>query len=619
MFDELYKYIDNHIKNITLIDASNELIEIYNNLKKIMLLIDSNIDETTHNVYLDFYKNISEELLTLLANSSIGYTSIISTKIEKINYFKVRDLLKSTLIHYLSRLNFTNTFFTSTDYFSKNVVCIGANGSGKSRLSTKFKEFIKKKGVVISAQRILYTPIISNITNPENSFKQLESFQNMDKSNSYENLTQQLQQEFKVILEHLVSENIKYNNLYTLDAHVSSSNETPILPPQTTNLNKLIKIWNELITHISISCEDGMNILPSANGIKYPLYRLSDGEKVLIFLIGQVLLAPENGFIIVDEPEMYLHKSILIKLWDKLEYERKDCLFIYLTHDLDFATSRTNATKLWIKSFQHPDNWEFQILPSNEIPEVLLMELLGSRKNILFCEGLKGSIDERIYNILFPKLTVIAVSSCLDVINFTKAFNKLPNITIKAYGIIDSDFHSQERIDSLLKDMIYSISVSEVENLLLDLDLLKNIIKIFHQEEKTLEKIKVDILNDLQDSKSLQASLHTSFKLNLYFSESNISKGNNLDNLKSNYHEFINSVKIESWYNDRIEYINDIIANKDYNSVLKIYNNKGLKRHVNKNLRIYDYTEYCLKYLNSSPERKNPLLKYFHNDLIEYV
>ena len=116
---------------------------------------------------------------------------------------------------------------------------------------------------------------------------------------------------------------------------------------------------------------------------------------------------------------MYLHKTLLSKLWDILETEREDCIFIYLTHDLEFATSRNTAKKVWIKSFNHPDKWEIEDIPSNVLPEALLLKLLGSRKRILFCEGESGKIDEKIYNLLLPDFTITPVKTCFDVINYT--------------------------------------------------------------------------------------------------------------------------------------------------------------------------------------------------------
>ena len=152
---------------------------------------------------------------------------------------------------------------------------------------------------------------------------------------------------------------------------------------------------------------------------------LSDGEKSVFYYIGHILLALENSYIIVDEPENHLHLAICNRLWDCLEQERPDCKFIYLTHNLDFATSRTDSTILWNKSFIPPSQWNFEILPSSEtIPEVLVMELVGSRKNICFCEGdTKSSLDYRLYSILFPNYTIIPVSGHRNVIEYTNTYN----------------------------------------------------------------------------------------------------------------------------------------------------------------------------------------------------
>lgn len=63
------------------------------------------------------------------------------------------------------------------------------------------------------------------------------------------------------------------------------------------------------------------------------------------YLIGEVLCAPENSIIIIDEPEMHIHVSLIKHLFDLIETERPDCAFIYLTHSMDFAFSRQSAIK----------------------------------------------------------------------------------------------------------------------------------------------------------------------------------------------------------------------------------------------------------------------------------
>ncbi|WP_161565226.1 AAA family ATPase [Campylobacter jejuni] len=77
---------------------------------------------------------------------------------------------------------------------------------------------------------------------------------------------------------------------------------------------------------------------------------MSDGERAILYLIMYVLCIEEK-IILIDEPELHLHPSLTNKLWDVLEKHRQDCLFIYITHDLNFASSHTNSDKFWIKSY----------------------------------------------------------------------------------------------------------------------------------------------------------------------------------------------------------------------------------------------------------------------------
>lgn len=44
----------------------------------------------------------------------------------------------------------------------------------------------------------------------------------------------------------------------------------------------------------------------------YNSSEMSDGERVIFYLIGQCLAVPENGIIVIDEPELHLHKSVQI-------------------------------------------------------------------------------------------------------------------------------------------------------------------------------------------------------------------------------------------------------------------------------------------------------------------
>jgi gluconate kinase len=90
-------------------------------------------------------------------------------------------------------------------------------------------------------------------------------------------------------------------------------------------------------------------------------------------LIGQCLLAPENGFIIVDEPELHIHPSITSTLWDALERERTDCAFVYLTHDLEFATNRVTAKKYFLRAIHYNSFYDIEEMPEAGCPSRLCL------------------------------------------------------------------------------------------------------------------------------------------------------------------------------------------------------------------------------------------------------
>ena len=69
-----------------------------------------------------------------------------------------------------------------------------------------------------------------------------------------------------------------------------------------------------------------------------------------LYLMSQALSRPKGKTIIIDEPEIHLHPSIMNRLWTAIENEREDCLFIYITHDTQFAASHTPAKKIWLKN-----------------------------------------------------------------------------------------------------------------------------------------------------------------------------------------------------------------------------------------------------------------------------
>ncbi|MGI4728972.1 MAG: DUF4435 domain-containing protein, partial [Janthinobacterium lividum] len=264
----------------------------------------------------------------------------------------------------------------------------------------------------------------------------------------------------------------------------------------------------------------------------------------------------------------------------------------------------------------HPEVWEIEDIPENELPESLLLELLGSRKNILFCEGEKGSIDEKVYNILFPDFTITPVGTCFQVINHTKAFNKIPKLLTYAFGLVDTDHHLPERLEKLKGDNIFSFSVSEVENLFLDEEFLKYLAKnILIDDSSIIDKIKFDIIDELNKHKVTQAANFVSNRIDYYFKDSNIKKGNSVEEIESNYKIFTEEIDINEFFKNRLNEIEAIILGKDYCKAISVYNNKGLKGVASKYLKITDFTDRAIKLLQFHSVTHKMLLRFFPKEL----
>jgi len=329
------------------------------------IAVECEVDE----IMIDLHdKVISHSLfiqkLVLERDLTVNYINLFQTDITQILVFfpyrqqqnldfiqplNIEQIKNSIEVHTLNMekqyklLQFNLDFFKKLNFFSSNIVAIGANGSGKTTLSNELKKYLPNTGVVISAQKVLIIPTFSGVSNFTNTNQKLQQSQSIDKAlkvtystenqgNAWSIMTQ-IGGEFQVLLDNLLAErSVIRNKFFDTIQNGQVINNVPI-----SRLDKALKIWNSLIQHRILECIDGINITlrPISNNNSYPAHQMSDGEKVTLYLIAHVLQAPLSGFIIIDEPEMYLHKTILKKLWDILEQERQDCIFVYLTHDLE--------------------------------------------------------------------------------------------------------------------------------------------------------------------------------------------------------------------------------------------------------------------------------------------
>ena len=125
----------------------------------------------------------------------------------------------------------------------------------------------------------------------------------------------------------------------------------------------------------------------------YPAADMSDGERAVFYLVGQTLVADKDSVLLIDEPELHLHPSIMTLLWDELGAARPDCAFVFITHSLEFAAARP-GDKYVVREYQSGPTWTVDPVPHDSgFSEEFATLILGSRRPVLFVEGTASSLD----------------------------------------------------------------------------------------------------------------------------------------------------------------------------------------------------------------------------------
>jgi hypothetical protein len=471
-----------------------------------------------------------------------------------------------------------------------SILFIGANGSGKTRLGTWIEiESPQKKTVHrISAQKSLSLP---DSTTPQ-SIDQAEKdllFGNPDwtvdnKMSKWKSKpATAFLNDYQKLMVYLFSDETEENAKFKRDC---KSTYDRVNPP-VTKIDKVKELWEKILPHRELII-GGLRIQTRIKGQEEKIYNsseMSDGERVIFYLIGQCLAAPKNGIIVIDEPELHLHKSVQIPLWDGIEKLRKDCLFVYLTHDVDFAAAKESSKRVWLKSFDgHKWEWEV-VLEDLSLPNDLIVEILGSRKPVVFVEGENGSFDVGLYRELLSNYLVIPRGSCTQVIQTVKALKANSQIHhLDVYGIIDRDRRNQSEIDNLENESIFVLKVAEVENLFCTKEVL-NIIseRLARDPIKDFQMVSKTIFDRLKNELANQISLHTvnevKFQLGLF--ETNQKESSSICTALQNY---VQSINVNEIYSSYELILNEVLNRKDYDRLLELYNRKSLSSQISSSL-----------------------------------
>ena len=503
---------------------------------------------------------------------------------------------------------------------NQSFVIIGANGSGKSRLG-KYIEDNASEGNShrISAQRALNIPDFVCLKSFEEASDILlygttnkDTIERRSKGyrwgwNGYEN---RLIDDFDNLLSSVFALKNKEN-----DKFVQACKENERLGRQHPNapstiIDRIIEIWTSIMPHREIILADA-KVAARHNGSEYHGKNLSDGERVALYLLAQSLCVPDGYIIIVDEPEIHLHKSVMIKLWDSIEEYCPNKTFVYITHDLDFASSRKSACKIWVKGFDGT-TWDIQPLPEIEnVPESLMIEILGNRKNVLFVEGEKGSYDFELYKHIYPDFYVVPCGSCSAVIQNTKAFRSMHDLhKLHIYGIIDHDYRTGCEVESYSNDDIYVLDIAEIENLFCVEEIVRLIAQnqAYPDVENKVETVKNFVFEAFKKEYDNQLCSICEREIQHKLKNYQKTSSNTQQDLEEQLESLVKNINIAKLYSDTKNKLDDIIRSKDYDSLLGVFNRKNIHRRISKILGLSsteedNYAQLVLRLLNTDKKR----------------
>jgi len=593
-----YKFLLEHHNKIDFNDLERKFTELENILKNYEISYNNFKDDYNSN-YQSYLKmklnNILERLLT--AKESLKISENFVDDLKEYNDF-------------YSRIMNIDTSKDIMEYFAfskKNYVIFGKNGSGKTKLLNYIKNnYFKVNSYVIPANRCIDFGKQRNINILYNEKRTLTNIFDVESYEGYTNdlLTAMLKNQD---YDELRKGSVIYNE--NLGINLGKT------------LNDVIEIFNNLSIERKLTFDaDTYEFKLYNDSPRIPSYSIkfgSDGEKSIIQYILFILLCPKNAFVFIDEPETHLNTALLNELFHILEIKRNDLIFIYCTHNVDFIETRTNCKLIYLNKYDG-NNWDIKENNSfDNIPIEIIINIIGTKKKILFIESNDQKIDYKFYTTLFREYKVIPVSSCTKVIENCKVINQNKLFKREAYGIIDNDYRTEQEIEKLKKYHVFTLKYNEIENLLLSSKILNYICnEVLHSsrdilklQELVIEKARKERQGIIQDYinkiySKMQKQIH--IKNDSIIEIQKQIESNNLDNQKN----FFVCLK------DFTTKLDEYISNKDYEKLIQVVADKGFLSCITVLGITKDrYLELLLSYLNCDDDFKNIIINIYFDFL----
>lgn len=349
---------------------------------------------------------------------------------------------------------------------------LGANGSGKSSLLQSLTLQNPGRCRRISAHRQTWMHSGATSLSAQQQQSSQNNINNMDSRQESRWLDHYADLRPNLALFNLIdSENIRAREIANLlgngnhaRAKALASNKSPV-----RKINELLRSAN---LAVQLSIKPGGNVEAiHASGASYSVAELSDGERNAMLLAIEVLTAPTDTLLLIDEPERHLHRSIISPLLNSLFNLRPDCAFAVSTHDIDLCQDNASKRIILLRGCQYQSqtisSWDLDVVDgSDTVPDPIKRDLFGARRKVLFVEGEDSSLDLAIYRLIFPNVSVIAKGSCRNVEQSVVGLRGIPSVHwVKAWGLIDNDRRTPAEIEKLQNSGIFALACFSVESL----------------------------------------------------------------------------------------------------------------------------------------------------------
>lgn len=453
---------------------------------------------------------------------------------------------------------------------------IGANGAGKTGFMMKLTEHCGEKAYCLSALSAMYPE--REVSRRAGSIDML--YEQAVKSQPY--LSTAAMSELEKLMHLLIADEIREL------MHVKAVRRAGIkLTHQgATKLDRVVDLWERIFPGNHIFRNEGALLFSNeCDSGTFSFSRLSQGEKAALYYMAAVLYAMPDAAIFIDSPSLFMHPSMLANFWNSVEEMRPDCRFIYNTVDMDFVSSRTANACIWVKSFDAARReWDYEVLNAQNLSEELFLDIMGTRKPVLFIEGdSTHSIDGKLYPLVFTDYTVKPLGSCNKVIESTRSFNDLKYLHhLDSHGIVDRDRRTEGEVGYLRRKNIFVPDVAEIENIFLLEDVVRVMASRRHRDaERVVSRVKKSVMDMFRRKFDEQALMHVRHLVKRQVECKVDGRFTCITAMEAHLRNLVDKLRPREHYNRLREEFKGILDSGDYNGVLRVFNHKPMLSDCN--------------------------------------